>query len=107
MDLKGSLQTLLLPRGSDSIPDASLTSLSTLFLPCGSIRLLFMLLLKHRKIVKQNCRIVKRDKAHCAHDNVDSEHNVTFSAKTLSLILPRIRLLLQRVRDSHMMFVIV
>ena len=52
-----------------------------------------MLLLKDCKIVKQNCRIVKRDEAHCAHDNVDSEHNVTFSEKTLSLILPRVRVL--------------
>ena len=52
-----------------------------------------MPLLKDCKIVKQNCRIVKRDEAHCAHDNVDSEHNEIFSEKTLSLILPRIRLL--------------
>ena len=52
-----------------------------------------MLLSKNCKIVKQNCSIVKRDEAHCAHDNVDSQHNVTFSAKTLSLIHPRIRLL--------------
>ena len=66
------LKSFLEPRGSDTIPDASLTSLSTLFLPCGSIGLLFMLLLKNRKIVKQNCSIVKRDEAHCAHDNVDS-----------------------------------
>ena len=61
-----------------------------------------MLLLKHRKIVKQNCRIVKRDEAHCAHDNVDSEHNVTFSAKTLSLIPPRIRrLFAESARLTH------